>query len=219
MTPTGVIFDNDGVLMDSAELHRRSWHVLAGEMKLSFSDDFFRETFGQTNPTILARFLRRPLDREEAARLSERKEELFRREAKGRIALFPGVEGMLAGLKARGFRLALGTSTPRSNVEFFLRELGLGRHLEAFACMEDVERGKPDPAVFLLAARHLGVPPARCVVVEDAFAGVEAARAAGMKCVAVAPTNTAAALREKSRPDLILDAAADLTPEAVEALL
>jgi beta-phosphoglucomutase family hydrolase len=217
--PSAVIFDLDGVLLDSAESHRRSWYILAEELNLSLCDAFFWETFGQTNPTILRRLLGRELDPAETQRLSERKEAHFRAVARGAMTLFPGVEGVLAALKAHGFRLGAGTSAPRSNVEFFFNELGLGRFFEACVAMEDIRHGKPDPEVFLKVAEKLGVPPARCLVVEDALAGVAAAKAAGMKCIAIATTNSAEALREKARPDLVLARTAEITPAMVDELL
>jgi beta-phosphoglucomutase len=218
-TSSAVIFDIDGVLLDSAEFHRRSWYILAEELNLSLCDAFFWETFGQTNPTILRRLVSPDLSAAKTTELSERKEELFRLEARGKLQLFPGVEDLLRALQGAGYRLAMGTSTPRANVEFFLREMRLGGYMEAFACMEDITRSKPDPEVFLLAASKLGVPPARCVVLEDALPGVAAAKAAGMKCVAIATTNTAEVLREKARPDLILPRTGDLTPARVAELL
>ena len=126
----GVIFDVDGVLFDSAECHRRSWHALAGELNVSMSDAFFYETFGQTNTTILQRFLGRVLEPQENDRFSERKEELFRAEARECLQLFPGVTDRLCDLKAAGYRLALGTSAPKSNVDFFREELGLAAYVE-----------------------------------------------------------------------------------------
>lgn len=217
--PRGVIFDVDGVLFDSAECHRRSWYVLAEELNLSMCDAFFYDTFGQTNTTILKRLLDRDLDPKENRRLSERKEDLFRAEARGGLQLFPGVADRLRELKTAGFHLALGTSAPRSNVDFFQQELGLGKYVETFVCMDDIRHGKPDPEVFLLAAQRLGLAPDRCVVVEDAVAGVQAAKAGGFKCIAVTTTNRAEVLREKSAPDLVLSATADVTPDVVARLL
>jgi len=217
--PRGVIFDVDGVLFDSAECHRRAWYRLAEELNLSMCDAFFYDTFGQTNTTILKRLLGHELDARENRRLSERKEVLFREEARGGLRFFPGVTDRLRELKAAGFRLALGTSAPRSNVDFFRQELGLGMHVETFVCMDDICHGKPDPEVFLLAAQRLGLGPDRCAVVEDAVAGVQAAKAGGFKCIAVTTTNRAETLREKSAPDLILAATAEVTPDVVARLL
>jgi HAD superfamily hydrolase (TIGR01509 family) len=208
----GVIFDLDGVLLDSSRFHLLSWRRLGAELGIEISDPFFRSTFGLTNAAIFDRLPGRPIPQAEYRKFSERKEELFREEAKGRIALFDGADRLLRGLKAAQFRLALGSSTPRSNLLFFFAELGLEKYLEAYSCGDDVTRGKPDPEVFLVAARKLECPPDRCVVVEDAFMGIEAAKAAGMKCIAVATTNEAEALRKRSAADQVADSLAQLTP-------
>jgi beta-phosphoglucomutase family hydrolase len=206
----GVIFDLDGVLLDSAEFHKESWYRLAGELGIPYTDAFFVETFGMTNHAIIPRMVKREVPPGELDRLSERKEFLFREQAKGRISLFEGAIPLFEELKREGFRLALGTSTPESNVRFFYAELGLDRHLRAYTCSNDVNSGKPDPEVFLLAAERLGLPPARCVVVEDAVAGVQAANAGGMRCIAVTTTRTEADLRAESRPDLVVETIAVL---------
>jgi beta-phosphoglucomutase len=215
----GVIFDLDGVLLDSAEHHRLAWERLAVEQGVSTGDDFFREHFGRTNASILPIFLGRELDPEELRRISEHKEALFREVAHGAISLFPGVTPLLEDLKGAGWRIALGTSTPRSNVDFLFRELGLEKYLEASTSSDDVRLGKPDPEVFLKAAGKLGLPPERCVVVEDSPIGVEAALAAGMKCAAVASTHTPGDLSARTKAHLVVHRTADLDPGLLEQLL
>jgi beta-phosphoglucomutase len=101
------------------------------------------------------------------------------------VQLLPGVRELLDGLHARGVKQAVGSSAPRGNLDLILRITDSRRYFDAIVGMEDTTRGKPDPQVFLVAAEKLGVPPSRCVVLEDAVAGVEAAKAGGMKCVAV----------------------------------
>src|SRR5262249_10823849 len=101
------------------------------------------------------------------------------------VELLPGVRPLLEGLHASGFRQAIGSSAPRRNLELILRLTATEHFFDAVVAMEDTTRGKPDPQVFLVAAQKLGAPPVRCVVFEDAVAGVAAARAGGMKCVAV----------------------------------
>lgn len=215
----GVIFDMDGVLLDSAEFHKESWYRLAEELKIPYSDQFFVETFGMTNYAIIPLMVKHEVPADELDRLSERKEFLFREQAKGRISLFDGVIPLFEELKREGFKLALGTSTPESNVRFFYAELGLGRHLEAYTCSNDVKRGKPDPEVFLLAAERLGVTPGNCVVVEDAIAGVQAAKAGGMRCIAVTTTRTEEELRNESKPDLVVETISELSAERFAACL
>lgn len=214
----GVLFDLDGVLLDSAGFHLDAWQALGEEIGHPVSEAFFRATFGQTNGSILPRLLGRDLAEPELAALGERKEELFRAAAGGRIALYAGVEQLLRELRAHGFGLALATSTPRSNLEFYRRELALDALLDVFVCAADVRRGKPDPEVFVVAAERLGLPPERCAVVEDAPAGIAAGLAGGMRVVGVATTHPAAALREEGG-HLVVERTIDLTPTVLESLL
>jgi len=121
---------------------------------------------------------------------SQRKEAHYRQVAMAEgVELLPGVAAFLAQLEAAGAPCAVGSSTIRVNIESLIRQLGIERFFRAVICGEDVDRGKPDPEVFLLAARRLGVPPNRCVVFEDAHVGIEAARAGGMRVVALATTH------------------------------
>jgi beta-phosphoglucomutase len=125
---------------------------------------------------------------------------------------------LIRGLKELGFKLAIASSTPRVNIEFAIEQLKMADLFDGFVGAEDVTRGKPDPEVFLKAAQKVGVPPERCVVFEDAVAGVIAAKRGGMKCVAVTTTNPSSAL-EEAGADLVVDSLSELTPTQIAALL
>jgi beta-phosphoglucomutase len=181
----GAIWDVDGTLVDTAELHFEAWRLVAEEKGRPFTRADFAATFGQRNPEILRALFGERFSEEEVAALGDHKEELYRAAASQGVGLLPGVLDLLEGLHRAGFRQAIGSSAPRANLELILRLTGVERFFDAIVGMEETQRGKPDPQVFLLAAGRLGVPPARCVVLEDAVAGVEAAKAGGMKCVAV----------------------------------
>ncbi len=180
-----VIWDVDGTLVDTAELHFQAWGELCRELGRPFTRDDFAATFGRRNPEIFRILFHDRFGDAEMDRLADHKEELYRDAARLGVDLLPGVRPLLEGLKAAGIAQAIGSSAPRANVDL-IGEITRSRHLfDAVSCAEDTTRGKPDPQVFLVAAQKLGVEPARCVVVEDAVAGVEAARAGGMKCIAV----------------------------------
>lgn len=181
----GVIWDVDGTLVDTAELHYRAWVELCRDRGVPFSHADFAATFGRRNPEILRQIIHPDLSDAEVAELGDRKEDLYRAEAAKGVDLLPGVQPLLEGLHAAGFRQAVGSSAPRRNLDLILRLTDTARYFDSIVAMEDTTRGKPDPEVFLVAARQLNVPPGRCVVFEDAVAGVEAARAGGMKCVGV----------------------------------
>lgn len=186
-----VLFDWDGVLIDSAAPHHASWNCLAEEEgQPPLGDEFFAETFGRLNRQIIRDLLGWTTDLEEAERLGRRKEEFYRailrREG---VVVLPGARELLEDLQAKGIPCAVGTSTQRENLETGLREAGLGGFFVGAATSEDVHLGKPDPEVFLKAAAHTGVAPDRCLVVEDSHHGIEAGRAGGMKTLALLTTH------------------------------
>lgn len=209
------VFDLDGVLVDSSQFHYESWVRLGEEVGFTMTPEFFRATFGQRNDAILKRLVPNATE-EQIERWGERKEALYREVAKGRLKPLPGSVELVQGLKRLGFCLAIASSTPRLNITFALQQLGLSGVFDAIVSAEDVTQGKPDPEVFLKAAERLGVAPSRCVVFEDAVAGVEAAKRGGMKCIAVTTTNPREAL---AKADLVVDSLAEVTSEQVMALL
>lgn len=202
----GVIFDMDGVLVDSGWAHRQAWFDLAEAEGLEMSDEFFRKTFGMQNDTILP-MLRPGISKPEMDRLSDYKERRYRELVASQPKAADGVLALLSDLKASGFRLAIGSSAPRANLDVFWGPLGLADYFEAVVTKEQVIEGKPSPETFLKAAGMLSLAPQRCVVVEDALHGVQAARAAGMPVVAVTTTRSRA---ELAHADRVVDSLAEL---------
>jgi beta-phosphoglucomutase len=203
------IWDMDGTLVDTAELHFRAWEEVCREHGRGFTRADFAATFGQRNPEIIRKLFGDRFDAAGIAALGERKEVLYRAAAEKGMELLPGVHALLEDLHRAGFVQAIGSSAPRANLELILRLTGIERFFDAIIGMEETQRGKPDPQVFQVAAEKLGVPPSSCVVLEDAVAGVQAARAGGMKCIAVrfVGHHPVTALRE---------AGADLVVETLE---
>ena len=179
------IWDMDGTLVDTAEQHFRAWVDVCREKGRDFTRADFAATFGRRNPEILAYLFGDSLGRGEAEAFADRKEELYRDAARHGVDLLPGVAALMEGLHQLGFKQAIGSSAPRANLELILELTGIDRYLGAVVGSEDTTRGKPDPQVFLVAAQRLGVEPKDAVVFEDAVAGVQAARAGGMRCIAV----------------------------------
>jgi beta-phosphoglucomutase len=180
-----VIWDVDGTLVDTAELHFQAWSDLARDLGKPFSRTDFANTFGRRNPEIIRQVFGTKYSEEEIARLGQRKEELYRAAARKGVELLPGAQALLEGLHAAGFLQAIGSSAPKENLDLILELTQTAKYFQAIVSSEDTQRGKPDPEVFQVAAAKLGVAPARCVVMEDAVAGVQAAKAGGMKCIAV----------------------------------
>lgn len=221
MPPTyAALWDMDGTLVDTAELHFQAWTALLTEVGHPFGREDFHRTFGLRNPEIFRILCGDRFDDEAIARLGDRKEVLYRAAARHGVELLPGARSLLDGLHAVGFGQAIGSSAPRANLELILELTQTRALFQAVVGMEDTRRGKPDPEVFLVAASRLGVPPARCLVFEDAVAGVQAARAAGMRCVAVrfAGHHAEEALHAAGA-DAVVANLAEVSPDTVHALL
>ena len=211
----GVIFDMDGVLVDSAAPHKRSWQLLAGELGRTVTEEEFRRTFGRQNRDIIPLVFGETSE-DRIRELADRKEEIYRQLVRDDPPIVSGAVELVRGLAELGVRLAVGSSGPRANIDLILTAMDAHRHLSVIVSGEDVSRGKPHPDVFLLAAERLEIVPERCVVIEDAPFGVEAAKRAGMRCVAVLTYHPRDVLAEA---DLVVDTLADVTAEDVVSLI
>jgi len=209
-----VLWDMDGVIVDTYEGHFISWKQSLDEVGQSYDEDTFRRTFGMNNRLILAKVFGRELDEEFIQRVSDRKEEIFRRDIKGKVQTLPGVLDWLERFKGLGLKQAVASSAPQANIDALLTELKIRDYFQAEAAGATL-KGKPNPAVFLLAAKLLGVDPVNCLVIEDSIAGVEAANSAGCQCVAVLTTNQASDL---TKADLIVNDLSYLEFEQVTGL-
>jgi len=182
------------------------------------SESQFAATFGQTSREIIRkRWTQEGLhpDEAEIKRLDDRKEALFREIIGGGFPAVAGARELVAGLRAAGFRLGVGSSAPPENVDLVLDRFG-GRSLfDAVVNGMDVSRGKPDPQVFLLVAERMEVAPSCCAVIEDAVPGIEAARRAGMAAVAYVSTGRSREEFEKASADLIVQSLTELTPDVM----
>lgn len=192
----GVIFDLDGVLVDSGWAHKQAWFDLAEREGLEMSDEFFYGTFGMQNAQIIPLLVGRDLSSDEFEELSDWKEQRYRDLISDKLVLPPGAERLLIELKENGFLLAIGSSAPKANLDLILQRLKLNHYIGVCITKEDVTRGKPAPDTFLQAAQKLSLAPRYCIVVEDAVPGIEAGKAAGMSVVALTTTRDRADLLE-----------------------
>lgn len=199
----GALFDWDGVVIDSSRHHEESWERLAREIGKPLPEGHFKEGFGRKNEWIIPRLLGWSEDPGETHQLSLRKEALYREiVVEWGVEALPGIKTWLGRLRDAGVPRIIGSSTHRENIETALGVLGLEDMFQEIVSAEDVSHGKPDPEVFQVCAKRLGFAPESCVVFEDAHVGVEAARRAGAKVVAVCTTHPAESLQEA---DLVVE--------------
>lgn len=186
----GVIFDLDGVICSTDELHYLAWKEIADRYQIPFDREMNDQLRGVSRMESLERILSRgrgEWTQEQKQRLAEEKNARYR-ELLGTLSeedILPGVPETLQALRARGLALAIGSSS--KNAVAILERLGLSGWFDAVADGTQIKRSKPDPEVFLLAAEKLGLPAADCLVVEDAQAGIQAAQAGGMDAASVGP--------------------------------
>jgi HAD superfamily hydrolase (TIGR01509 family) len=208
-----VLWDLDGTLADSRDYHWQAWLRVMADEGVELTRPRFLASFGQRNDAILAAWLGQGTDPERIRRIGEAKEAIYRDLVRaGGIEPLPGAADWVFRLHEAGWRQAIASSAPRLNVEVMHSALGFNGRIDTLVAAEDVHRGKPDPEVFLVAAARVGVEPSRCVVVEDAEAGIEAARRAGMRSIGVGDGAVDAA-------DVVSRSLADLPPETFDRLL
>ncbi len=181
-----VLWDMDGTLINSEELHWISWRTTMANEGIAITREQFLASFGQRNDSILPRWLGAAATSERIERISKAKEELYRDlvRTKG-MSPEPGVARWLHQLHKEGWLQAIASAAPRANIDVVLDALSAGQIFQGIVSADDVHRGKPDPEVYLIAAARVGASPDRCIVVEDAAAGVEGARRAGMRSIGI----------------------------------
>ncbi len=186
--PLALIFDMDGVIVDSNPTHRRAWELFNRRYGLETTEAMHRRMYGKHNADIVRDYFGPDLDDAEVAARGAAKEELYRELAGRGIEqmLVPGVRTFLE--EHRGRPMGVGSNAEPANVEFVLDRAGLRPFFRTVVDGHQVRRPKPDPEVFLLVAERLGAAPANCIVFEDSPTGVHAALAAGMKVVGIRTT-------------------------------
>lgn len=199
MTLKAVIFDMDGVLVDSNEAHIEAFKRFGSEVGATMTREFFFSAVGMHNSQIMPKWLGNNLTQKQIDDFGRRKEAIYREVAVGRLTPIPGALDLLKGVRALGLKTAVGSSGPRENVQLALKTLQIEGEFDAIVTGSDITHGKPNPEVFLKAAAKLGIDPAECVVIEDAPSGVKAALAAGMKVVAITTSKPAADLQGATR--------------------
>jgi beta-phosphoglucomutase family hydrolase len=197
-----VLWDMDGVIADTADFHYRAWQEIVKERDIIFKKEDFMQLFGQRHDTIIKFILGDKLSKKEADAISDRKQALYRRLVAQNIIPLPGAIELIKSLNKNKIKTAIASSAVPENVDVIIRGLGIENCFQAIAYGTEVAEGKPSPQIFQLAAKKLGVRAGNCVVIEDAIAGVTAAKRANMKCIAVTNSHPGKSLKNA---DLIVD--------------
>ncbi|MFM7133532.1 MAG: HAD family hydrolase [Planctomycetota bacterium] len=217
----GAIFDLDGTLVDSYDAHFEAWRRISARHGVAVTVDDYYAHFGRRNEDLLRecwlRAGRGTLTLDEIAALDHEKEAAYREIVAADFPIMEGARELVVTLRGAGFRTAVGSSGPPLNVQRAIDGLALAEGFDAVVTGRDVKRSKPDPECFLLAASRIGVDPARCVVFEDAPAGITAAKAAGMRCIAI--TSKGHTPERQSQADLVFPTVREVTLAAVRSIL
>lgn len=181
----GVLFDVDGVLIDSYAAHLKTWQICCQRHGRECTEAQFAAGFGRTSREVIRDTWPNPPCDEEIKAFDEEKEVLYRELVAQDFPHMPGARELINSLYASGIPMAIGSSGPPKNVAVAIDQLQARNKITTVITGADVVRGKPHPDVFLKGAEGLGLHPSRCIVLEDAPAGIEAALAAGAKCLGI----------------------------------
>lgn len=207
MDRRAVLWDLDGTLIDSYRAHFHAWRHIAPQYDIAFDKEIFDASFGRTNRMVLKEWLGARWAPELAQEISTRKEAYYREKTFEDVVVLPGALEWLERMQGAGWKQAIASSAPWENIQILLDAFGWRDYFDAVCSGQDLP-SKPDPAIFLAAARELEIDPARCVVVEDAPAGVTGACRAGMRCIAVTVTH----------PAEVFDGTADIVVSGLDVL-
>ncbi|MFL6694942.1 MAG: HAD family hydrolase [Ramlibacter sp.] len=195
MTTSALLFDMDGTMIDSMPAHARSWEVFTRRHGIQMPvGEVLRKTTGRTGVECIRVLLGEHIDDASARRLIGEKEALYREFFGADFREVPGFRDFAQQAKRRGLKLAVATAGDKDNIAFALERLKLADRPDAIVGGDEGIAGKPQPDLFLEGARRVRVPPAHCIVFEDAPFGIEAARRAGMRAVAICTTHDAGEL-------------------------
>lgn len=215
--PLAVIFDMDGVLVNSYQAHFRAFLKMTAAHDLVMTEADFARIFGRTTRDIVATLWPGKFTDDQVVQFDLEKEAAYRDLLVEHFPEMDGAGDLIVALHAAGFGLAIGSSGPAENVAVVRKCIHGGNLISATVNGSEVKHGKPDPEVFLLAARKLGVDPSRCAVVEDAVVGVQAARRAGMLSIGLLGTASAEALAKYAH--WVVGSLRDLSPPAIAAAI
>ena len=215
------LFDLDGTLVDTYDAHFQAWRETCAPHGVDVNLERFTRSFGRTNPPIIRDLwkdcgLAEP-EESLMTEIADEKERRFRELLDNAFLPMPGAVQLIRNLHDAQWSIGIGTSAPQANLDQGVQGLGIDDIVGATSCGDEVRHGKPDPEVFLLCAQRLGASPEQCVVIEDAPAGVDAAKNAGMASIGLASKGRTRA--ELSHADLVIDSLEELDPDTFTRIL
>ena len=217
--PAAIIFDMDGVLVDSSPFHLRKWADFMRRHGIPVDEEALPGiVLGPANDKIFRRFLGDHLTRAQVSELGEELDAIFREEIGPNPPALPGVRRLIEEIHSQGIVMAVASAAIASNVKFLIDALGLRGYFRQTLAVDSTTHPKPHPEIYLKTAKMLGVDPANCLVFEDSFVGIEAAKRAGMKCIAITSTFPEEDLRRETHADLIVSSFETVTLQTVRQL-
>lgn len=217
--PAAALFDMDGVLVNSNPFHIKKWMEYLDERHVPYvAEEVPKQILGLHNDDAFRAYFGDSMSPEELREAGEAIEARFRDVFRPHAKPLPGVVRLLGELRAQGIPMAVASSGIRSNVEFMVDVLNIQPYFQFLITGDDVRAHKPDPEIYLAAARKLGADPAVCLGFEDSFAGVGAVKNAGMKCIAIASTFPADDLRRSTAADLVVSGFGAVTLAVIREL-
>jgi HAD superfamily hydrolase (TIGR01509 family) len=210
-----ILWDMDGVLTDTIQLHFDVWEQILGEHHIPYDRRKFQNIYGLKDREFLPHLVDKPLDSDQLDSITSQKQLAFTKAVYGHVQPLPGVIDWLIRFRSWGYKQAVASSAPLHNVEAIVDTLNIRQYFQALITPGTLP-GKPDPTVFLIAAEALETPAQDCIVIEDAIPGIIAAHRAGMRCIAVA---TAKPPVDLAQADIVVKTLAELTIEQFETLL
>lgn len=217
MTLHAILWDLDGTLADTEELHFESWRNTLSHYGIDYTFELFIASFGRANAEILPELLGSASTPAQVETISLQKEANYRDLLRqNELQALPGVHQWLSDFRQAGLQQAIGSSGPMANIVASIEALRIGDYFNSIISGARLPKGKPDPTIFRLAAAALGLQPEQCLVIEDSVAGIEAARRAGMRSVAVGKVIHTARLHERlvtiaGRDCIFVDSLEELT--------
>jgi beta-phosphoglucomutase family hydrolase len=211
-----IIFDMDGVVADYQIQDFTAWRRIFKEYGFNLSYDKYLSFLGMKGEEIIGKNINPNIPTEEALKIVNRKEKYFIEEIrKNRPQPTKGLKKLLTTLSRANLKIGLGTSAPSYKTNIVLKILGIKGFFNSIVTADEVCKGKPNPEIYLKVAKKLNVKPKECIVIEDAPKGIEAAKNAGMKCIAIPTTHKKAELKNA---DKIINSFNKLTMKVIESI-